>query len=334
MRATLAAGRDYVGELWQAWNRFWFAPADPATLSLIRLLAGGMLFYTHLIWSRDLAGFIGPEGYIPVDFLRQVHTPPPTAELPNPAPLWSVWSLFFWIKSTWLLWTVHILALVVFLCLFVGLFSRTTAVLGFLLAVSYAHRVTPGSFFGLDKANCMLALYLMLGPCGARYSLDRLWKLRKGKDADPLPSPSANLAIRLLQIHLCIVYLFSGLAKAGGASWRGGSAVWWAAASYEYQSLDLTWLAGWPMLVALLTHVTVFWEVFYCCLVWNRFTRPLVLWMAVAIHGGIALFLGMITFGLAMIFANLAFVQPATVRAWMDPVARRVSLALVGRRVG
>jgi hypothetical protein len=58
------------------------------------------------------------------------------------------------------------------------------------------------------------------------------------------------------------------------------------------------------------------------------------LWMAVAIHGGIALFLGMITFGLAMIIANLAFLQPATVRAWIDPIASRISLALVGRKTG
>ncbi|HMP06039.1 MAG TPA: HTTM domain-containing protein, partial [Lacipirellulaceae bacterium] len=306
----------------------------PATLSLIRLLAGGMLLYTHLVWSLDLASFVGPRGYIPVDFLQQVHTPPATAEVPDPSPMWSVWSVFFWIESTWLLWTVHIFALVVFFCLFAGLFSRVAAVLGFLLAVSYAHRVTPGAFFGLDKAHCMLALYLTLGPCGARYSLDRLWKLRRGKVADPPPSTAANVAIRLLQLHLCIVYLFSGLAKLGGASWRGGSAVWWAAASYEYQSLDLTWLAGFPLLVALLTHLTVAWEVFYCCLIWNRFARPIMLWIAVAVHGGIALCLGMITFGLAMIFANLAFLQPATVRAWIDPIASRVSLALVGRKVG
>ena len=323
MRQSISAVRGYLAELWQVWNRFWFTPTDPATLSLLRLLVGGMLLYTHAIWSLDLTGFIGPDGYLPVDYLRGGGAMP-----------WTKWSIFFWIKPIWLLWTVHVLALVIFACMMLGLFSRTTTVLAYLLAVSYANRVTPGAFFGLDKANLMSAMYLTLGPTGARYSFDRLWKLRKGRDANPLPSVSANLAIRLLQVHLCIVYLFSGTAKMTGASWRGGSAVWWAVASYEYQSIDLTWLAGYPLLVALLTHATVFWEVYYCCLVWNRFTRPVVLWMAVAIHGGIALFLGMITFGLSMIFANLAFLQPATVRSWIDPLASRVSLALVGRRVG
>ncbi len=323
MRQSLANIRGYFSALWQAWNRFWFTPTDPATLSFIRLLAGGLLLYTHFIWSFDLTGFIGPEGYTPLSYMESVADRE-----------WSVWSVFQWIGPTWLLWSVHIFALVVFAMLFFGLFSRVAAVLAYLLAVSYAQRVTPGAFFGLDKTNCMLAMYLMLAPCGARYSLDRLWRLRRGDKSEAAESTTANIAIRLLQIHLCIVYLFSGMAKLEGPTWKLGTAMWWSAANYEYQAVDLTWLAGWPMIVALLTHMTVFWELYYCCLVWNRFTRPIVLWMAMLIHGGIAIFMGMITFGLAMIIANLAFLKPETVRRWVDPVANRVSLALVGRKVG
>jgi hypothetical protein len=324
----IAAVGNYFRELWQAWNRFWFTAVDPATLAFIRLMAGGMLLYTHLVWSLDLTGFIGRNGFTPVALLKSLQT------LNPPQRDWSQWSLFYWIGPTWLLWTVHILALAVFAMLFVGLFSRITSVLAFLLAVSYAHRVTPGAFFGLDKTNCMLAMYLMIGPCGARYSMDRLWRLKRGDNADPPENASANLALRLLQIHLCIVYLFSGMAKLEGATWRLGTALWWSAANYEYQSIDLTWLANWPLLTALLTHVTVFWELYYCALVWNRFTRPIALWLAVLVHGGIAIFMGMITFGVAMIIANLAFLKPETVRRWFDPVANRVSLALVGKKVG
>ena len=319
--------RGYVAETWQAWNRFWFAPQDPATLSLIRLLGGSMLFYTHLVWSLDLQAFIGAEGWVPVEYLRNIHT------LPNEeAPQWTVWSVFFWIKPPWLLWCVHLLALLSFFCLMIGLFSRTVAVLAFLFAVSYAHRISPGAFFGLDKVNCMLAMYLMLGPCGARYSLDSIRRRNRGLTDPVRPSTWANLAIRLIQVHLCIIYLFSGLAKLMGENWQAGTAVWWALANQEYQSISMTWIASWttvgPILIALMTHATVFWELLYCCLVWNRYTRPLVLWMAVAVHGGIALFMGMITFGLAMIYANLAFLQPQTVRRWVDPWAERVAAKL------
>lgn len=321
MKATYVQTRDYIADVWQAWNRFWFTPSDPATLGLIRLFAGAMLFYTHLVWSLDLQAFIGPGGWLPVSYIRQVQQ-----------DQWSVWSIFFWIKPTWLLWTVHILALVVFFSLFIGLFSRIAAVLAFLLAVSYAQRVSPGAFFGLDKINCMLAMYLMLGPCGARYSLDRLRQLRRGDTSPALPATSANLAIRLIQVHLCIIYLFSGLAKLAGENWQAGTAVWWAVANLEYQSLNMTWLSNWPVLVALMTHATVFWELFYCCLVWNRFTRPLVLWMAVFIHGGIAVAMGMITFGLVMLIANLSFISPTTVRKWCDPLCGWFSMRLAGAK--
>ena len=70
MRGIFRDLRNYLADAWQAWNRFWFTPADPATLSLIRLLAGGMLFYTHLVWSLDLQAFVGQEGWLPVDYLR------------------------------------------------------------------------------------------------------------------------------------------------------------------------------------------------------------------------------------------------------------------------
>ncbi len=330
---VFADTRGYVAEVWQAWNRFWFAPKDPATLSLIRLLAGSLLFYTHLVWSLDLQAFLGPEGWIPVDYLRNIHTLPGAEH-----PQWSVWSLFFWIEQPWLLWCVHLFALLVFFCLMVGLFSRPAAVLGFLLAVSYAHRVSPGAFFGLDKINCMLAMYLMLGPCGARYSLDSVRRARNGNSDPVRPRTGANLAIRLIQVHLCIIYLFSGLAKLMGENWQAGTAVWWALANQEYQSISMTWLANWPtfgpIVIALATHATVFWELFYCCLVWNRYTRPLMLWMAVAIHAGIALFMGMITFGLAMLYANLAFLTPPTVRRWVDPVASWFARKLGAEKLG
>jgi hypothetical protein len=109
---------------------------------------------------------------------------------------------------------------------------------------------------------------------------------------------------------MCVIYLFGGIGKMRGMDWWNGSAVWYASANLEYQSLSLTWLVYYPWLIALLTHLTVFWETFYPVLIWPRLTRPLFLAMAVVVHGGIALFLGMKTFGLVMLIGNLAFVAP------------------------
>jgi hypothetical protein len=241
------------------------------------------------------------------------------------------WSHFGWVQSSNLIWTIHIVALAVYFLLMVGIFSRAMAMLGFLIAVSYANRITPGAYFGLDKINCMLAMYLMLGPCGARYSVDRLWRLKRGAPTEVPPSAAANLAIRLIQVHMCIIYLFSGIGKLQGESWATGEASWLSFAMLEYQSLDMTWLAKYPLLLNFMTHLTVFWELSYCALVWPRLTRPWVLLIAVFVHGGIVLFLGMPTFGLVMLIGNLAFVSPKTIRKVFDPIARRISLAIVGK---
>jgi len=322
----------YIADAWEAWNQFWFSPTSPATLCWIRVLAGAMLFYTHLVWSFDLDGFFGPDGWLPLELMHDVEQY--LADGPDAAARWN-WSIFHHIQSPNVLWAVHVAALCVFFFLMIGFFSRTMAVLAFALAVSYANRVTPGAYFGLDKINCLLAMYLMLGPCGARYSLDRLWRLRRGKAADVLPSVSANLAIRLLQIHMCIIYLFSGLGKLQGETWWDGYAVWLSSATYEYQGwVDMTWLKDHIWLFNLLTHAVVYWELFYCALVWPRLTRPWVLLLAVCVHGGIAIAYGMPTFGLVMLIGNVAFISPETVQRWVDPFANRISLAVAGHGGG
>src|SRR5262245_52623203 len=221
----IAATRDYFAEVWEAWNEFWFAPISPSTLSAIRVLAGAMLLYTHLVWSFDLSGFFGPNGFLPPKLMHDVFATGSDPDGPGPATGQSgaPWSHFNYVQSPKLMWTIHVVVLAVYFFLMIGFFSRTMALLGYLFAVSYANRITPGAFFGLDKINCMLAMYLMLGPCGARYSIDRLWRLKRGNVEVP-SSTSANIAIRLIQLHMCIIYLFSGLAKLQGYPWVTGQA--------------------------------------------------------------------------------------------------------------
>jgi uncharacterized membrane protein YphA (DoxX/SURF4 family) len=323
--------RGYLSDAWGAWDNFWFAPTDPATLSAIRFFGGAMLFYTHLVWSFDLTGFFGQKGWLPVKLMHDVHQ---YANGPDGPVRW-IWSYFDYIESPTWLWVAHVAALFVFFFLMIGFFSRTMAVLAYVIAISYAARVTPGAFYGLDKINCMLAMYLMLGPCGARYSIDRIWRLRRGAPREAPPSVAANVAIRLIQLHMCIIYLFSALGKLQGTTWWTGEAVWISSANLEYQFLlDLSWMANHPYFVSLLAHLTVYWELTYSALVWPRLTRPWVLLMAVLVHGGICIAYGMPTFGLVMLIGNLAFVSPQTVRRVLDPVANRVALLFAGGGAG
>lgn len=291
------------GSIVRGWNMFWFKPTDPATFCLIRILAGWSLLYTHLVWSLGLEDFFGDHAWF-------------TPEVTSVEARFN-FTYFEVIHSPALLWTVHIFALVCMACLTLGLFSRTTAILSAFFTLQYANRV-PGATFGLDQINILLACYLVVGPSGARYSLDRLIAKWRGKaPLEVPPSVRANIGLRLIQLHMCVIYLFAGIGKTG-LTWWNGDAMWLSVASYEYQSLDMTWLAHWPILLAVMTHVSIWWEMTYCFLVWPKQTRPIVLALAIPLHLGIAVFLGMITFGLIMLVGNLAFVSPRLVRRVME----------------
>src|SRR5690606_13791595 len=106
--------REWAADAVGGWNRFWFTPSDPATLCLLRVFTGAMLFYTHLVWSKDLLGFFGPEGRLPVSFAREYND-----------STWA-WSYLFWFQSPGLLWTVYIVALVILAMFTLGLFTRVT----------------------------------------------------------------------------------------------------------------------------------------------------------------------------------------------------------------
>lgn len=312
MREEIAAWfRDRIAD----WDRFWFTKTEPQTLCLLRLLSGGLMFYTHLIWSFDLITMIGPNGWAPSKVSHDVFEH------------WGRTYSYAWTHFDWLpthptiIWLAHIVALVVFALFTVGYRTRVMGVLACFFTISYSHRLSLLQY-GLDQVNGMMAIYLMLAPCGEHYSIDAWLRSRGGGEQRPRHFLMANIATRLLQIHLCIVYFFSGVEKMKGPAWWDGSAVWEAIASFQYQSQDLTWLGNFPPLIAFMTHLTVFWEATYPAIVWPKATRWFALGCAVLIHGGIGIAMGMPTFGAAMIFANMAFVSPRLVESMMQGAAR------------
>ncbi len=302
--------------LLQVWDRFWFTPRSAYWLSVLRVPAGLMLLYTHLVWTIGFDDFLGTERQLSEMFGQQM----------NPSSWY--WSHFDWIQSNYLLWALHWVGIVVIACFVFGLGMPWTGWLAAAFAISYAHRAT-GALFGLDQMNVALVTYLTLGGAGRHLSVDHWLRNRRKRDeadiglaeqtqlaagqgraVEPVVySVWTTIATRLIQLQLCIIYWFAGTGKLQGASWWNGEAMWGAFASYQYQSIDMTWLHAYPHVLALLTHFTIIWELGYVFLVWPRWSRPLVIGAAIMVHTGIAVFLGMMTFGLIMVVANLAFVE-------------------------
>ena len=304
-RGTQAPGGSWFSDWAEAWDRFWFTPADPLPLAIVRILAGILLAWSCVVWLMDVDGFFGADGWLRDGDVRRMNDQP-----------WQ-WSWFFPFSSPTAVRVLVSMTLIAAVALALGLATRLAALVslaGFLSAVNR----TPLTVFGFDDALGMLLIPLAIGPSGAVLSLDRRFGLRGAEEG---PSISANVALRLLQVHLCVVYFFSGIAKLLGVSWWEGTALWGAAANSRYRTLDLTWLAHHPLLVNALSLGTLFWEVSYPALVWPRLTRRLAIALGILVHLGIGLAMGMKEFGLAMIAANLAFVPASSWRALFGWIA-------------
>lgn len=314
-----------------AWNRFWFTPTDPTALAAVRICTGLVLLYVYLACTPELPNLVGPHAWLDAPAYRQ---------FTQQAGAWtpSVWA---YVESPAALWGLHTAFLVAIVCFTLGLGSRVASVLVWIGHLSHVHRAV-GSCFGMDCVLAMLTFYLMFGPTGAALSLDRVLRRRRQAKAgagrrktaesdEPPPSWGANVIVRLIQVHLCVIYLCAGLSKLQGARWWDGTAVWLSMMMKEFAPVDMGWLASWGTLPCLTVSalgvaLTLGMEISFAFLIWNRTLRPVLLALAVLMHGGIGAFMGMGSFGAAMLSACLAFVAPATVRRVADRLSavRRV----------
>jgi len=300
-------------------QNFFFLPAPAYSLAIIRIATGSMIAYIHFIWMLNLEAFMGPFALINNATWQSLHQ----GSTPD-----FKWTYLAHTESMPFIWCHEIFACMAGILLAMGFLTRTMSILAWFTTLMAAHRMT-GMLFGLDQITLMLSMYLCLARPGSVWSFDH-WHAAKSSFATPSwfvslsgfsqcsSGPaycwSNTFATRLIQLHLCVIYLFGGLGKLRGEMWWDGSAVWYSIASYDYQSLDMTWTGHFPMLSSMATHLTLFWEVSYCAVVWPRWTRPWALLIALIVHAGIALFLGMITFCFMMIIANIAFISPTFIR--------------------
>jgi hypothetical protein len=439
----------YHPTLWQrahqAWQRFWFSPADPTLLGLIRLCCGLLVAYNLLVFTSDLQEFFGEYAWLPrqmrLEYIREfpvvlepllpqpprlpktpeeaeryekaarawgvdlrlvylMRLPPPEndwqieyvkqylkkwGQLPPPpyprdadeAEAWDAYrsrwgvdprvaytqgvrcaSLWFHLSNPTVMMTLHIIFIFITLLFALGLATRLTAVLTWLIYLTYIHR-NPLVLFGADTMMNIVLLYLAIGPSGAALSLDRVlarwwasarprllgrWRAFWGRwlgrtlppvtpglppPVSPPPSVGANLALRLLQVHLCLIYLIAGLAKLRGQTWWNGTAVWYTLANFEFAPMQQDWYMAFLRTLARNTTLlqtfltfgtgfTLFFEITYAFLIWRPATRWLMLGMALVLHGLIGLVMGLRTFALIMLIMNMAFLTPGEVHGLLS----------------
>jgi hypothetical protein len=195
--------------------------------------------------------------------------------------------------------------------LLTGLFSRPSAILTWFLHLCAAKSGGLVSY-GVDNFMTIGLFYLMLSPLPDRVSLD--WRLRR-----PAPkSPELfGLFRRVLQLHLCLIYFFGGLAKSLGSGWWDGSNLWRALIRPPFNVIAPEMLVKWKYLFPVAGVCICLLEMGYPFFIWGKTTRIIWLIAICGMHVAIGLTMGMYLFASVMIILNLAAFGPSLV--WAHP---------------
>ncbi len=191
------------------------------------------------------------------------------------------------------------------LALVVGWHTRVASVLVAVLLIAVQRR----DVYVLNSGDLLLrqmAFFVALMPAGEVWSLDAR---RRGSVS------RAPWALRLLQVQISVVYLFSVTAKLGGTSWQDGSAVGKAMQLEDLQRLVVPEsLATSVLVVALLTYGTLLVEGILVVGLWVPRIRWWVMAAGVGIHLGIEATLLIGWFSLTILTCYLAFVPASVLR--------------------
>jgi hypothetical protein len=201
----------------------------------------------------------------------------------------------------WLAWTCLLCA---GWCLLLGLFCRWAAVIAWFLHLC-AVRSEDLLSYGMDNFTTIGLFYLMLSPLPDRLALDaQIWRFH------PKNPQLLGFFRRVLQLHVCIIYFFGGIAKCIGVEWWNGNSIWRALTSPPYNIVSPHVLVMWKYLLPFLGIFICMIETGYPLFIWLKKTRLAWLTCIICMHVMIGLTMGLYLFSLIMIILNLAAFGP------------------------
>jgi len=275
-------------------NSFFSKPFTPDFIVFFRVAIGIIILIHFLSFWKDFDLLYTPNSIIPLE----LHTIYGTYDILTVENILSFLDTYLSGSQSILFFKCSY----IFLCMMVitGTFSRLSAITLIILQVSF---IKSGSlfFYGADFFTSMSLFYIVIFPSSSFYSIQRKF----------FPKLSANrqsltLCKRLIQIHLCLAYFFSGLDKILGFNWWNGESVWKAVHLPNLNSfIEIGNHIQNPIFYMILGWGVIIIELFYPIFININKTRKLWLILTISMHLGIVLSFNLFFFSSIMIVWNL-----------------------------
>jgi hypothetical protein len=272
-----------------------------AQLALLRIGIGLVLLYVLFVASFDLEAHLGPYGWGGAGALRRLD------------PYAWPFSVLDWFSHPFWLWAVHLLAALVAASFLIGILPFWSGALSLYFLLSYAHR-NPGVVTGLDSLLWMALFYILLTPCGRMFGVNAVPPPEKpsflaGLEAVP-PGPHwEGFPIRVLQLHVSVLYFLGGLDKLN-PEWLAGNVFWNPRLVETGIPFAEESLRSAPQWAAVFVYGALLFHLFFPVFVWLPRFRYVALGGALATHLVVALFWGHAPTHVLMVILLVAFVRP------------------------
>lgn len=304
-----------ISKTLKLWSSFWFSPVPLLNLALFRLILTATLFFVYLSRHFNLNLFYSDQGILPKHLALEV-----LPEFYRPA-----WVLAFWPDS--MISLMHGIFLLSLVLIFCGIGNRWVSagigILSVYLDQAFMQR-NMGVLFGADQIGGIFLMYLALTNHNQYFSL-KSWFKKSTRPANEMSSDILTpMFYRLIQIHLCIIYAYTGFEKLKGASWWDGTALWSVFANPQFVVTDLTWVRHLPGVIAIASFSTILFEIYFSALVWFKATKKPILALGVLFHSGIAILMALYSFAIIMLAPYVLFLTPEFIQASLQRLKLRI----------
>jgi hypothetical protein len=237
---------------WLPWplsaSPWWTEPVRAERLAALRIILSALLLIDLVLtYLPHVADFYGPGSLGPPELFAYMRR----------EPKW-YWSVLGDVRDPRIFYTAMIAWILATASLMLGLCSRLSAVLVWVLANSFSV-LNPYVENAGDEVRSILHFYLMISPCGAAWSLDRRLS-RWWSDRPRGPVFIHPWALRLLFVQMTMIYFANGVYKFVGVDWPNGASLYYVLGDmtltrWSYAQLPLPYA-----LTRILTWTVLYWE--------------------------------------------------------------------------
>lgn len=288
-----------------AWDKFFFEERPTEGIALFRIMWMGLIFMYFLLDLNNVRDFYGPHAIVSQATAKSqfsfMH-----------ANLFNLFRPSY--EAVYIIMAVYGISL---LSSITGLFTRSSLIIALFCMTSLHQR----NIWLLSSAELLMrtvTLLLIFSPCGHSLSLDsllsRYFPAWKQKQTWPV------WALRLIQIQISVVYLWTCWHKLKGDTWFDGTAIYYATRLEHLTNSTIPWILNSEFFLAILTWGTLAVEFSLGALIWVKEFRKPVIILGVLFHLGIEYTMSIPFFELMMIALLVNYFTPEELKAFVKRV--------------